>query len=245
MKKYHLFLLLFTLIIVPAFQSCNNEDEIKTYSYAVGTIMKNESNNYYLDLDSHKKLLLSDSTLLNYSKLSTGDRIVASFYILDQNADGYDYVVNMFDLYKILIKPIIKLTPEITDSIGDDRALITNMWIHNDLLNIEFKVAGTGMVQHMINIVTTDTPKEPEEGFASLEFRHNREGDTEERFYSGIMSFRLGDFAPSTKEMKGLKIRVKTFYEGEKVYTLKYDRSQATLNTPYKSNQTELNSMLK
>lgn len=230
MKKYHLLFLLSLSVIVFGLSSCEKNDEMPTYSYAVGTVMKNESNHYYLDLDSHKKLLLTDSTVINYYKVKDGDRILASFYLLEQVTDGYDYIVNMFDLYKILTKPVIELTPEIADSIGDDRAQITKMWIHKDLLNIEFKVKGTGKIQHMVNVVTTNNPTEPEAGYVSLEFRHNLNGDNEFDYYPGIMSFKLGDFAPGTQGIKGIKIRVNTFFEGEKTYKLDYKSKQSPMN---------------
>lgn len=245
MKKYHLLFLLLLSVMVSTLSSCEKNEDMKTYSYAVGTVMKNESNHYYLDLDSNKKLLLTDSAVINYYKVKDGDRVLASFYLLNQKAEGYDFVVNMFDLYKILTKPVIKLTSETADSIGDDRAQITKMWIHKDLLNIEFKIKGTGSVSHMINVVTTDNPKDSEEGYASLEFRHNLEGDREINFYSGIMSFKLGEFAPSTKELKGLKIRVRTFFEGEKTYKIEYKDEESPSTRPEKSKKTDFSPLIK
>ena len=216
MRKHHLMTFFGILTLISTFSSCSESLDVKAFSYAVGTVTKDSADNYSLTLDNNKKLLLSDSIVINFHNIKEQDRIFASFYILDEFAEGYDYIIQVSDLYKIQIKPVIKFTSDNADSIGHDRSEITRTWLHKDLLNIEFKIKGTGAVVHDINLVSTEFSETTQSGYTLLEFRHNLNGDSERNLYHGIISFQLGKFASPSTEAKGFIIRYKSFQDGEK-----------------------------
>ncbi|MEG1838332.1 MAG: NigD-like protein [Bacteroidaceae bacterium] len=226
MKKYPWFLCSLLFISALSFQSCDDDDDPETYSLAIGTLMKNESKNYYLELDSEKKFLPTDSAIINYYKVGEGQRVLTTFATSENQVTGYDRVIQIVDLYKILTKPVVKMTEAMNDSIGDDKIEIEDMWISKNFLNIRFQMMGANQKSHMLNLVSTETPKQPEEGYQTLEFRHNLEGDCPARLYWGIVSFNLGDL--SKGDLKGLKIRVNTIYRGEQFYNIDFEKRQPT-----------------
>ena len=61
--------------------------------------------------------------------------------------------------------------------------------------------------------------------YINLEFRHNDEGDTADRLGEGYISFKLDKIQDQMKGKKGLRIRVKTLYNGEKFYEVKFPSS--------------------
>ncbi len=218
-RKSYLFLsvVFCTFLVILA---CNDKEEPETCSLAMATVMRNESRNYYLEMDNNKKILLKDSTVIQYYKSKEHDRILASLCLLNEQEPGYDYVAKMYDLYKVLVKPILTLTPEMADSIGNDKIDLTEMWVSKQYINIQFRYLASGAgIQHMINLayVPSAGPLVDEHGYVCLEFFHNRMEDTPVKFNKGIASFPLD--IPGL-DYKGIKIRVNTIEKGFQIYTL-------------------------
>lgn len=224
----------FSLLIIAFFsafvlQSCLDDDDNNyNYDLAIGTLQKDADDFYYLQLDNDKKLFARDSSAIHYHEVGPGRRILAQFrYLEEEIGTEYEYAIRIDDLYPILTKPVIKITPEKEDSIADDKIEIISYWISKQYLNIEYQVWGSNSIPHMLNLVEVEEPKNPEEGYASLEFRHNRFDDPEYRMYSGIVSFDLSalNYQPGAEGIKGINLRVNTIYQDYRTYKINYKES--------------------
>lgn len=232
MKKNLIFLTeLLILITVAVLQSCDNDDDNIYYynqSYAIGNMVVKDGESPYLELDS-KKTMLPSNTSIPSLFLEDGRRVIVNYSLLQENYMGYDYYISINDIDTVLVKNIIPITPETADSIGNDPVDIINMWTNEEYLTIQFKMIGAGDKKHMVNVVRdfslSDNPDKDK--YMQLEFRHNMEGDREiDRNLWGVASFRLNDLAPQESDLSGLKIKVNTL-RGEKTYNLKYDKEES------------------
>lgn len=229
MKKIPFSLLIIAFFSSFIFQSCLDDDDNNyNYDLAIGTLQKDADEYYFLQLDNDKKLLARDSSVIHYRKAGAGQRVLAQFSYLDEQPGDYEYSVRIDDVYKILTKPVIRITPEKEDSIADDKIEVINYWVSKNYLNIEYQVWATNDEDkpHMLNLVEVEDPKDPEEGYASLEFRHNSFDDPQLRMYSGIVSFDLSalGYQPGAPGLKGIKVRVNSIYQEHRTYKINYDK---------------------
>jgi len=229
MKKFRFLLFVVILGSIPFLQSClDDDDDSDHYSLAIATLKINQGKDYYLLLDDNSKILPSDTSAIHSYKIKDGQRVLINYTVININEDlyGYNYSVRLNSISDVLTKKVIELNPANADSIGDDNIEPVNIWIGSKYLNIEFQMLGSNVKPHMVNLVSNVTPKEPEDGYASLEFRHNFNGDDPTRLYSGIVSFDLEQLAPANNAtLKGLKLRVKTISSGEKFYKITFNRT--------------------
>lgn len=221
MKKLKFIALAATLILTSTLQSCLDDNQSRYPSLAVSTIRTIEGveHGYYFALDNDKKLYPGDTTAIRNYPLIDGQRAFVYFNYLDEAKAGYDYNVQVENIINILTKDIINLTEENAKEVGDDKINATYLWVAQGYLNIEFQYFGSNnpAKKHFLNLVrnTTSTGDAGEEGYISLEFRHNNEGDSPDRLSDGgYVSFKLDQIAEEMKEAKGLRIRVNTLYDG-------------------------------
>ena len=218
MKKKSIFLTgLIMLLSSVILQSCKDDDDdvyyYNSYAYAIGDMVVKEGESPYLQLDSKKTMLPSNTSIPSFF-LEDGRRVVINFSLLQENYMGYDYYVAINDIDTVLVKNIIPITPETADSIGNDPVNIIDMW--------------TSDVNVVRDFSLSNNPDK--DNYMQLEFRHNMEDDPKiDRRLWGVASFRLKDLAPQESNLSGLKIKVNTF-GGEKTYNLKYDKEKS-LNT--------------
>ena len=136
----------------------------------------------------------------------------------------FAYNVKLIQLENILTKDIIPLTEETADSIGNDRINATSLWITGNYLNIEhqFFHSNNPDKKHMLNLVIneTSTGENDKPDHVNLEFRHNAYNDSQLTLGTGLASFKLDNIAEQLKEKKGLNIRVKSLYDGERFMTI-------------------------
>ncbi|NDV66228.1 NigD-like protein [Bacteroides sp. 224] len=228
MNKLKLLLLL-TIIITPVLYSCQTSDDDK-YSLAIATINVIDGNDYYFLTDKGNKILPGDTTALHNYKVIPGQRVYVYFDEMDEKVPGYDYNARIRYIENILTKGIIPMTEENQESIGDDPINISYIWFGGDHLNIEFHFQGTAnsSTPHIVNLVKEDITipledgneetEEEDDKYVNLELRHNAMGDTGSERLVSIVSFKKPFTTDPTK--KGLKIRVKTIYDGIKYYTI-------------------------
>jgi hypothetical protein len=234
MKKFKtsfLFLIL-TLISVPFFQSCLDDND--NYYLAIATFRTTESNDHYFTLNDGEKMHPQQTS---FGKLENGQRVYVYFDILDEKIDGYKYNIDVKGIEKILTKELFVMNEESVDSIGDDKINITGIWFGDDYLNINFQFLGTRNPTklHMVNLVRNDIKEanEEEEGYINLEFRHNAFDDYQAVVLNGIVSFK----GPFTKEgMKGLKVRYNSLHDGIK--HVKIDFTQKLSEPGFSANST-------
>lgn len=113
---------------------------------------------------------------------------------------------------------------EKADSIGDDRINATNLWITGDYLNIQYQLFHNDNPEkkHMLNLVINEASdgKNDKEGYITLEFRHNAYKDEQRLLGTGLVSFKLDKIANQLEGKKGLNIRVRSLYDGERYITV-------------------------
>ena len=167
-----------------------------------------------------------DTTRVNNYALVEGQRAFVYFNLLDEKVDGYDYNAQINHVENILTKDIYFMPAEKADSIGDDRINITNMWIADNYLNIQYQLyfSGNPDKKHMLNLVVNEASdgKNDKEGYITLEFRQNAYDDEPNIPGPGIVSFKLDKIADQMAGKTGLNIRVRSVYDGGRYMTIDF-----------------------
>ena len=206
-------------------QSClNDDDENRGTRFTIGTIEVIGEKEYFFNLDDGDKMYPSDTTYIHNYTVENNQRVFIHFLPLEEDIPGYDYNVKLIQLENILTKDIIPLTEETADSIGNDRINATSLWITGNYLNIEhqFFHSNNPDKKHMLNLVINEasTGENDKPDYVNLEFRHNAYNDSQLTLGTGLASFKLDNIAEQLKEKKGLNIRVKSLYDGERFMTI-------------------------
>lgn len=236
MKKFQLIALVALLSITPIFQSCLNtdsdEDMIVTCPdsglFSMGTVKIPDANmprDFYFALDNGAKLFPGDTTLVKNYIAIDNQRVFVGYLRMEGLISGFDVNGRIFSLENILTKDIIALTKENADSIGNDDINLTTRILNEDFLTLEYQYFGSGdkNKKHMLNLVEnlTDT-KDSDQEYVCLEFRHNAYDDPPLKAGPGVVSFKLENIREQMKGKKGLKIRVKTIYDGVQDYKVDF-----------------------
>lgn len=228
MKKLGIYFLLAIVGLTPVFQSCNDDDgySLGNYLITMATVERDSDDAAYpyFRWDNNEAVWVAASQV-PFKQLKSGQRVVANFTLLSDREDKYAHDVRLNDYRTVLTKGIVDLTANIEDSIGNSKATITKMWMDNDYLNVLFWVVMPSNERHRVNLVRNlvEVPDESD-GYLHLEFRYNDMGDTHGKLYSSIVSFKLNAFNSITEEVKpkGLKVRINSIENGDKVITLNY-----------------------
>lgn len=223
MKRLKLLMFLLVLAIVPALQSCDDDDDsysLDNYLVELATVNINAGGSVYFVLDDGETLWPAAS-YVPYQGLEKGTRVIGSFTVLSNAQNGYDHFVRLNDYSKVLTKGVIDLTEANKDSIGDDPVRITDMWVSGEYLNVQFDMNVPRTEKHRVNLVRNTTLSYTEEAYAHLEFRYNDMNDVTDYVTRNIVSFRLGNYGPSGG-LNGLKIRINSAVNGEKIIQIDY-----------------------
>ena len=225
MKKV-VFLILIGFLFV--FSGCNDDDE----GYSLGNVwiglgIVESTDSYKIILDDGEVLLpvtfaghdpgYSHDISGNHQEIKAGDRVLVNFTILDdkvnETGEIVAYYVKVNSAKKVLMKGILDITPENEDSIGNDRIVVQEHWVTNNLLNLELKYWGRNAI-HYINLVKKPGVLTAANQPFELEIRHNDNGDEEVVPYVALVSFQL-----DTLEVAGIdsvRFKVKsTDYDGK------------------------------
>ncbi|MDR3119208.1 MAG: NigD-like protein [Mediterranea sp.] len=217
MKKFKASFLVLILALTPLMllQSCLNDND--NYYLAIATFRAAENHGgYYFTLDDGQKMYPQQPSS---GGMEDGQRVYVYFDILDEKTDGYKYTIEVKGIEKILTKELFVMDEQTADSIGDDKIDITGIWLGDGYLNIRFQFSGAHYPAkpHMVNLVRNDiegaNEEADEEGYLSLEFRHNAFDDSQTALLNGIASFK-GPFIE--KDLKGLKVRYNSINNGIK-----------------------------
>ena len=109
-----------------------------------------------------------------------------------------------------------------------------NIWVGDGYLNIYFVTDWGGKTAHYINLIQPDPEGDP----YTLEFRHNAHQDPAVYPSPAIVSYKLDAIAPLLEGKKGLRIRVRTIYDGVKYLPVNFGGNNAEEpSTPTESTQ--------
>ena len=226
MKKLRMTLAASMLLFLTAIvlQSCLDDwDDKYDTLFAVGTVKVIEGKDYYFSLDEGSKLYPSDTTYVHDYAVIDGQRAFIYFRELEEKLPGYEYNAQIKHIENILTKDIYSMPAEKADSIGDDNINATDLWITGEYLNIKYQFyhSNNEDKKHMLNLVINEasTGENDKPDYVNLEFRHNAYNDSQLTLGTGL-AFKLDNIAEQLKEKKGLNIRVKSLYDGERFMTI-------------------------
>lgn len=238
MKKIKVMAYIFAIMaVIPALQSCMDNDDNPADLLVIGTInkMDQDSKEFYFTLDDGKKMYPSNALNWSYKDYAEGQRAFVIFNKVEEPVSGYDYNIQIKQINEVLTKDIVIMDNEENneEKIGDDKINATYMWINHNkrYLTIEFQYYGTHNTdkKHFLNLVVNHPTPSPladenneKDEFINLEFRHNSEGDYPQTLGEGYVSFKLDKIKDQMEGKKGLKIRVNTLYNGIKTYEVEF-----------------------
>lgn len=223
--------LMLLFLTTPMLQSCLDDwnNDYNTL-FAIGTVEVIEGKDYYFALDEGSKLYPSDTSYVHNYTVVDGQRAFIYFSKLDEKLPGYDYNAQINHIENILTKDIYFMPAEKADSIGDDRINATDFWITGDYLNIKYQFyhSNNEEKKHMLNLVVNEasTGENDKPDYVNLEFRHNAYNDSQLQLGTGMVSFKLDNIAGLVEGKKGLSIRVKSLYDGERFTTVNINNEE-------------------
>lgn len=224
--KRPIFIIFIAALLMPLLHACLDDDTTNHHQLTIGTIKVVDGQEYYFALDEGTKMYPGDTTNIHNYTVVPEQRAFVYFDLLEEKVSGYDYNAAIYRIENILTKDIYLMPAEKEDSIGDDRINITNMWIANDHLNIQYQIHydDTSNKSHMLNLIVNEAAddKNDKEDYLTLEFRHNAYGEAQRKLGPGIVSFRLNNIRQLAKGKRGLNIRVNTLYNGISYQTIDF-----------------------
>jgi hypothetical protein len=193
----------FAILIASVFlmTGCLDDDDYYSLSdmwVGFGIFQETDSNayGYRIVMDNNDVLIPVVSNFNVFYYVEDGDRVFVNYTILDDNSangeDATEYFIRLNSVQNILMKSILDITEENSDSIGNDPITVTYVWLTDSLLNFELKYWGNSEV-HFINLVKQPGELTEEDQPIELELRHNANGDDESIPYKAFVSFRLGE----------------------------------------------------
>lgn len=216
MKKYVTAAIIFLTAYV--LTSCIPEE--KMYYSTLGIIVITQDSTI-IEADDGARFLVANRNSLNVA-VENGDRVIVDFTIVDNIApQGIDLVIEIYNLEKVLFKPVIEINSEIADSIGNDPLQVGSLWLEKDFINLNFMYYGNTLI-HYINLIRY--PGEIPVDTIDLEIRHNNNNDEPRYNYSGFVSFDLRSLQNEVADSVVLRIKAREFdnQHFEKNFTYRY-----------------------
>ena len=236
MKKLSCFLVAMLFLLMPALQSCDDNDgySIGQFGGSWATVRVLSGNTYYLDSDYYGTLWPAASNVYGFRPVD-GQRLAVLFNPLYDNFDNYDLAVKVENVFPILTKQVETLTAENEEEIGNDPVTIfkDRIWIANGYLNVVFRQDKPVYTPHLVSLVHNTLEVPEEDDYVHLEFRYNTYGDLSGRWGDEAVSFNLNSVDFEGK--KGLKLKLNSAVndEVEITFNIKETMSVPVLNLDY------------
>lgn len=227
MKKFNWLLIMLSIALIPALQSCDDNDgySIGDLGWDWATVRATGGGGYYLEGDRWG-LIDPVATAIPWFKPVDGERVVAFFNPLADTDEGVQ--VKMEGMQDVLTKEVEDMTAENEEELGNDPIVIYqgDMWLGGKYLNIIFEqnLPSSGkhrisLVQNKIDLETPEALTVDEDGYVQLELRYNTYNNTTGYKSWGRVSYNLEPFFPKEKdaetEMKGFKVTINSKENGE------------------------------
>lgn len=196
--------LVFISIVLLLLSSCAKEEDYYSLNdiwLSLGIVDTDPINSVsYAIYCDNGDTLIPISSNVPYFDVSDSQRVLVNFTILDEVGTSTDkFYVKINNLQEVLFKDIIELTTEISDSLGNDSIRITDVWVVNDMMNIEFKYLG-GRELHYINLCYSLNEYGEIEEPVNLVFRHNANNDEGAIPLTGLVTFKLSSLKIEGKD---------------------------------------------
>lgn len=219
MKKIKLLWMAMLTLMLPALQSCDDNDGYSLGDIAVdwATVRVVGGDTYSLNADRWGTLWPA-ATAIPFYKPIDGQRVIIYFNPLYDNYEGYDHAVKVEHNYNVLTKQVEDLTAENESEFGNDPVWVNKdmMWIGGGYLNVIFRQNLPVKEKHLVSLVRDKwaTAAEGEDdGYIHLEFRYNTYDDVTARQANGAVSFNLNSLDLTGK--KGIKVKLNSVKDGE------------------------------
>lgn len=232
MKKLHWLFMAICLAVMPAFQSCDDNDgySLGDFTPPLWATVRVTGNAFYLDCDVWGTLWPVNTNLGWYDAVD-GQRVVTMFNPLWDNYEGFDHAVKLLNLQNVLTKEVETLTPENEEELGNDPVLIYkgDISISGGYMNIFFVQNLPSKTKHRISLVRPedDDTLYAGDGYIHLELRYNDYDDLTGRRAYGAVSYNLSSLN-LTPETKGIKLKLNSEENGEVEVT--FDLKSAASN---------------
>lgn len=221
MKK-SLFMIMMAILSLSVFISCDDDGySLGDFQISPATVKVTSPGSYYLLLDNGKKLWPAAQNFPFNPVVDT--RVWANYTLLSDQQDGFDHYVKVNALSKILTKNAINITNAQEDSIGNNKARITDVWFVEKYITIVFSCNSHPGGIHFLNLVHNTDTTYPEDGKTYLEFRQNSFDIPETTSMSGSVSFDVSKYLPSDQNEVTFVITSNDF-DGPKKYELKVSK---------------------
>lgn len=233
MKKLHWLFMAICLAVMPALQSCDDNEgySLGDFTPPLWATVRVTGNAFYLDCDLWGTLWPVNTDLGWYDP-ADGQRVLTVFNPLSDNFEGYDHAVKVLRVQDVLTKEVEILTSENDEEFGNDPVLIYkgDINIGGGYLNIIFSQNLPSKNKHRISLVRPEDSGAlyTEDGYIHLELRYNDYDDlTGYRAY-GAVSYNLNSL-DITSATKGIKLKLNSEKNGEVelVFDLKSSESNS------------------
>lgn len=232
MKKLHWLFMAICLAVMPAFQSCDDNDgySLGDFTPPLWATVRVTGNAFYLDCDVWGTVWPVNTDLGWYDAVD-GQRVLTMFNPLWDNYEGFDHAVKILNLQNVLTKEVETLTPENEEELGNDPVVIYkgDISISGGYMNIFFVQNLPAKTKHRISLVRpqSDDDLYADDGYIHLELRYNDYDDLTSRGVFGAVSYNLNglDIKPDTK---GIKLKLNSEKNGEVEVT--FDLESAASN---------------
>lgn len=221
MKKLHWLFMAICLAVMPALQSCDDNDgySLGDFTPPLWATVRVTGNAFYLNCDVWGTLWPVNTDIGWYDAVD-GQRVITVFNPLWDDYAGYDHAVKLLRLQNVLTKEVETLTPETEEEFGNDPVRIYkgDITISGGYMNIFFmqNLPSSTDNKHRISLVRPqeDDTLYGEDGYVHLELRYNDYDDLTGRRSPGAVSYNLNSLdIPS--ETKGIKLKLNSEENGE------------------------------
>lgn len=232
MKKLHWLFMAICLAVMPALQSCDDNDgySLGDFTPPMWATVRVTGNAFYLDSDVWGTLWPVNIDLGWYDAVD-GQRVLTMFNPLWDNYEGYDHAVKLLRLQNVLTKDVETLTPENEEELGNDPVIYQgDITISGGYMNIFFVQNLPAKTKHRISLVR---PQDNEDlyagdGYIHLELRYNDYDDLTGRQAYGAVSYNLNSL-DITSGTKGIKLKLNSEKNGEVEVTFDLKHSESNL----------------
>lgn len=223
MKQISYFLIAFSFLLAPLFQSCD-DDNVDSVYQALSTIRVIDDNEYFFISDSDS--LYPKETMAPAYKAKDGQRAIVQFSFMDPSTSIYDADIKVLMIEDILTKPVTELTEENENEIGNDSVVPYYISLSKDgFLNIGSYIP---IVQDtvLVSLVKNTLINTEDDEYIHLEYRINdHDAPKVSKLGKSLVSYNLGLYDPA-KTGKSIKLKIMTD-EGEKEYTIDKDKNNS------------------
>ncbi|MDD2474543.1 MAG: NigD-like protein [Dysgonamonadaceae bacterium] len=209
--------------------ACNDNDgySLGDYRISIATVVPEVAGSYSLRLDNGDVLKVATSDI--YYRPRVNQRVFVNYTLLsDKTEDNYRFI-KVNDILNVLTKPVIELTEQNADSIGNDPIKVYDFWIGDNYLNVSFAFNYGGVKPHAINMVLNKTVDIEDGNTLEFEFRHNSYESPFNELFDGFASFDLRPFKEEDRDSVPITIKYKN-WDGDKSYELMYKYNSLNRN---------------